>query len=156
MATELRHGTFARIFLKMDAEVKVRARKALTELALAVERQAKINARNGAHKYRTPTPARPGEGPARISGALGRAITHTPVKYVGGDFECKVGMAVGTYPPYNKRTPSNKYAYYLENGLLNNSSNKYPFLKPAYDFATKVPAVLIYNEAFGSDWRTIG
>lgn len=154
---ELRHGTFARIFKELDIEGKVRARKALTELALVVEKQAKINAKNGAHKYKTPTPARPGEGPAKISGTLARSITHTPVVMKAGDFTCKVGMAPGFYPNYgSKSATSSQYASYLEKGKLNGSENAYPFLKPAFDFATKVPAELIYNRVFGSLWRTIG
>jgi len=162
MATELRHGTWARIFLQMDTETKLRARKALTELALVVEKQAKLNASNGSHKYRTRTPASPGEGPAVISGTLRRSITHTPVRVEAGDYVCKVGMAVNVFPSANyypggtRTAPSSKYAFYLENGLLKGSTNKYPFLGPAFKFATGVPAVLIYNAAFGSGWRTIG
>lgn len=156
MATELRPGTFSMIFLKMDAQMKIRARKALTELALVIEKQAKVNARNGSHKYGTKTPAMPDQGPAVISGTLRRSITHTPVKRVGIDFECKVGMAPGFFPNYgNKTTSSSKYAYYLENKMLKGGIG-YPFLLPAYKFGTGVPARLIYNKAFGSNWKVIG
>lgn len=154
MATEVRPGTFTKIFVELNAETKIRARAALTELALVVEKQAKINAKSGSHPYGTPTPAQPGTGPATISGTLRRSITHTPVKFVAGDFTCKVGMGVGFYPNYgSKKTPSSKYAYYLETGLSNGV--KYPFLWPAYKFAMGVPLKLIYDKAFGSRWRLI-
>lgn len=154
MATELRPGTFTKIFTELNAEGRARGKAALTELALVVEKQAKINATSGAHKYGTPTPARPGSGPAVISGTLRRSITHTPVIYVGSGFECRVGMGKGFYPSYGKRkTTSSKYAFYLETGLKNGT--KYPFLLPAYKFAMGVPAKLIYGKAFGAAWRTV-
>ena len=157
MATELRPGTFTKIVVELDKEGRARSKVALRELSLVVEKQAKINASSGAHPYGTKTPAFPGTGPAVISGTLRRAITHTPVKIVGGAFECKVGMAPGFYPPYGRRhfnrTPASKYAEYLEKGLKNGT--KYPFLLPAYKFAMRVPAQMIYNKAFGSAWRTI-
>lgn len=155
MATELRMGTFTKIFVQMDEETKIRSKAALTSLALVVEKQAKINASTGAHKYGTRTPAKPGTGPAVISGTLRRAITHTPVKYIGGEFSCYVGMGVGSFPNYGtKKTPANKYAMYLEKTGLRNGA-KYPFLIPAFTFAMKVPARLIYQEAFGKGWRVI-
>jgi len=157
VVSELRRGTFTKIFLQLDEETKTRAKAALTELALVVEKQAKINASSGAHKPYTPTPARPGTGPAVISGTLRRAITHTPVKFTGGEFSCFVGMGVGFYPTYGgvkSRTPASKYAMYLEKTGLRNGA-RYPFLIPAFKFAVGVPAQLIYKEAFGSRWRTI-
>lgn len=157
MATEVRRGTFAKLFVQLDEETKIRAKAALTELALVVEKQAKINASSGAHKYGTKTPARPGTGPAVISGTLRRAITHTPVTFTGGEFSCFVGMGVGFYPKYGgltSRTPANKYAMYLEKTGLRNGA-RYPFLIPAFKFAMGVPARLIYQEAFGKGWRII-
>lgn len=156
MATELRRGTFAKLFVELDAETKLRAKAALTELALVVEKQAKINASSGAHQYGTPTPASPGTGPAVISGTLRRTITHTRVQFISGTFVTKVGMGKGFYPKYPRvtsTTPSSKYAYYLETGLVN--GDKYPFLKPAFKFAMGVPAKLIYGKAFGTRWRMI-
>lgn len=157
MATELHQGTFARIFIGLDNETKLRARKALEDLALVVEKQAKINASSGAHKYGTRTPARPGTGPAVISGTLRRAIAHTPVKFSGDEFSCFVGMGVGFYPSYGgtrSRTPASEYAMHLEKTGLRNGA-KYPFLMPAFKFAMGVPAQLIYREAFGRGWRVI-
>lgn len=157
MATEVRRGTFFKIMTEIEAEGRVRSRVALMELALVVEKQAKINARTGSHKYGTPTPARPGTGPATISGNLRRSITHEPiVRDSAGGYSIKVGTAIGFYPSYpgvKSRTPANKYGYYLENGLRNGDT--YPFLMPAFKFAIGVPAKLIYDKAFGSGWRAI-
>lgn len=151
---ELQPDTFPKFFTALEAGTRVRARSALTRLAFVVEKQAKINARVGSHKYGTPTPARPGTGPAVISGTLRRSITHTPVVRVGNDYECRIGMGVGFHPPYgNGRTPSSLYAYYLETGLRGGA--KYPFLLPAYRFAVGVPAGLIYREAFGDGWSRL-
>jgi len=89
-----------------------------------------------------------------ISGTLRRSITHTPVVRVGDDYECRIGMGVGFHPPYGRnQTPSSKYAYYLETGLRNGT--KYPFLLPAYLFAIRVPADLIYRKAFGEGWTRL-
>lgn len=155
MAAELRPGVFAKLFAGLDAEAKARAKIGLTQLALTVEKQAKINARVGAHKYGTPTPARPGTGPAVISGTLRRSITHTPVKWSGSGWETRVGMGTGFYPPYGRssRTASSRYALCLETGLRNGT--KYPFLRPAFRFAIGVPADLIWRDVFGAGWRQI-
>lgn len=156
MATEVRVGTFSKIMTEIETGTRVRCRVALLELAKVVEKQAKINARVGSHKYGTPTPARPGTGPAVISGNLRRSITHEPIIRSGDSYSIKVGTAVGFYPNYGAgatRTPANKYGYYLETGLRNGS--KYPFLLPAFSFAIRVPAQLIYNQAFGTGWRMI-
>lgn len=155
MASELSFGAFAKIMKEIQADADRRAVKALTALALVVEKQAKINASSGAHAYGTPTPARSGTGPARISGTLVRSITHTKVEKIGMAWETRVGTGVGFYPPYGgKRTPSNKYGYILEKKGLRNGA-RYPFLEPAFTFAVKVPAQLIYREAFGSGWPRV-
>lgn len=136
----------------MQREGQLKTRRVLTQLALAVERQAKINASVGAHKRGTKTPASPGTGPAVISGTLRRSLTHSPVVFTGGGWETKVGTAVGFTPPYG-RTPSNKYGFYLETGLKNGSV--YPFLKPAYDFGVRVVAPQLYQAVFRPGWPRI-
>lgn len=154
MATELRPGVFTRLFAQLDAETTLRAKKGLTQLALTVEKQAKINARSGSHRYGTPTPARRGTGPAVISGTLRRSITHTTVTWSGDGWQTRVGMGVGFYPPYGtSRTASSKYALYLETALRGGAV--YPFLRPAFKFAIGVPADLIWREVFGAGWRQI-
>lgn len=154
MATELKPGVFTKLCTELAAESRARSVKVLTELALTVEKQAKINASNGAHKVNTPTPASPNTGPAIISGTLRRSITHTPVRSVGADtLETLVGTARG-FTPFYSHTPSNKYGYFLEvTGLANGV--KYPFLGPAFRFAMGVPAALTYAKYFGSGWKRL-
>ncbi|MGW2936081.1 hypothetical protein ACWDA7_30485 [Streptomyces sp. NPDC001156] len=149
---ELRPGVFTRIFAEVEREGQAKARKVITALALAIERQAKINASSGAHKRGTPTPARPGSGPAVISGTLRRSITHSPVIFTGGGWETKVGTGVGFTPPYG-RTPANKYGFYLETGLRNGAT--YPFLRPAFNFGVRVVAPQLYQAAFRVGWPRI-
>jgi hypothetical protein len=146
---ELRPGVFTRIFTEVQREGQMKSRRFVTQLALVVERQAKINASVGAHRRGTPTPASPGAGPAVISGTLRRSITHSPVVFTGGGWETKVGTAVGFTPPYG-RTPANRYGFYLETGLKNGAT--YPFLKPAYSFGLRVAAPQLYVVIFRTAW----
>jgi hypothetical protein len=68
----------------------------VTAVALAGEKQAKINASTGAHRKGTPTPATRGvTGPSKVSGNLVRNITHEPVRQVGTLIETRVGVASG-------------------------------------------------------------
>lgn len=150
---EWRPGMVTTIVVGVKAEASERTRIMLEPLALVIERQAKINASSGAHAYGTPTPARPGTGPAIISGNLRRSITHSPITFVNGAWETKVGTAIGFPAPYGSRTPANKYGFYLETGLRNGST--YPFLVPAFKFGVGVPADLIYHAAYGGNWKKI-
>lgn len=151
MATELKPGVGRALFARVAAEGKARAPRALTALALAIERQAKINATGGTHRRGTPTPAVPGTGPAIISGTGRRAITHTtPVRFHYG-WVCKVGMGTGFYPPYGK-TPADKYMSILERGETRNG-NAYPFLDPAFRFGVRFVAPVVYHQAYGTGWQ---
>lgn len=152
MATELEPGVMTAVFAKLVAEGDNRSRLALEPLAAAVEKQAKLNASSGAHKYGTPTPAFKGSGPSVISGTLRRSITHTPIKLGAEGWETKVGLGVGFYAPYGSaksKTPSSKYGFYLETVW------DYPFLIPAFKFAMGVPARLIYEEIYGKNWKRV-
>jgi hypothetical protein len=139
-------------FAKLAVEGDARTRLALEPLALAVERQAKINASNGRHKVRTKTPAHPGEGPAIISGNLKRSVGHTPVEKDLDGWYTKVGPRIGFTPPYG-RTQAHQYGLYLETGLRNGAT--YPWLKPAAEFACRISAVTIYNKLYGSAWGRV-
>jgi hypothetical protein len=150
---ELRPGTFTRIFSEVQREGQLKSRRVLTGLALAIERQAKINASTGAHKRGTPTPARPGAGPAVVSGTLRRSISHSPVISTGGGWETKVGTAIGFTPP-RSRTPANRYGYYLEEEGLKNGAT-YPFLRPAFNFGVRVVAPQLYQAVFRTAWPHI-
>ncbi|MEV6674570.1 hypothetical protein [Streptomyces sp. NPDC051162] len=148
---ELRPGMFARLFTEIDRDAQLKAHTVISRLAGAVERQAKINASNGAHPYGTPTPARPGTGPAVISGTLRRSLTHTRPVWTGGGWESKVGTTSGRTPPYGRgRTASSRYGLYLETGLRNEVV--YPFLGPAFRFGITHVAPQLYRSVFGSGW----
>lgn len=157
MAVQVKPGVWQAVFKAIDAQAKPKGRLALEPLALAIEKQAKINASAGSHKYGTPTPAHPGTGPAVISGNLRRSITHSPITQIApGHWQTKVGTAVGFYPSYGgaRRTPANKYGYYLEHGLR--GGEKYPFLVPAFRHVTTVGARVIYDRAYGTGtWRKV-
>ena len=92
---------------------------ALGQVALAVERQAKLNAvEGGTHKRGTKTPATPGSGPARITGALQRSI-HTEIRKGFGTYEASVG-------------PTMIYSRAVELGSPRWPSGvKYPYMIPA-------------------------
>lgn len=162
MPAELEPGVFTAALAPLEEVGKANARSALTGLALLVESQAKINALGGTHKYGTPTPAARGSGPAVVSGTLRRSITHSPVTPTGTGYEVLVGMAAGFYPPYPyhsrsggapKRTPSSKYAYYLETGLRGGYT--YPFLKPAAGYVTRVAANAMSTAMLGMGWLRV-
>ena len=148
---ELRPGMFTKIFAEALAKANEMDRKALGLVAAAAERQAKVNATGGAHKLGTPTPASKGSGPAIISGTLRRSITHTEVTRDGLGWKSTVGMTGNVYAPYNSRTPSSLYAFYLETVW------GYPFLQPACQFAMKVAGPAIWQAQFrgGGSWRVL-
>ena len=145
---ELRAGVFSELFARLSVQAEALAPVALTTIGLAVERQAKINASNGEHPYRTPTPAQPGNGPARISGQLVRAITHTEPARTATGWEVQVGMAAGLYPWYSRRTPSSLYAYYLEVAGAGKSRTLYPFLGPAFQMQAKIGAYAVFDQIY--------
>lgn len=147
---ELRPGAFTRLFTEINAAQEAKTRSVLTALALATERQAKINASVGAHKRGTPTPARPGTGPAVVSGTLRRSLTHTAVEKRADGWEVKVGTGVGFTPPYGK-TPASQYGLILEKTGLRNGAT-YPFLVPAAKFVMRTVAPQLYRAAFGAGW----
>jgi hypothetical protein len=149
---ELRPGVFVAGFAKLSAEGEIKGRLGLEELAHAVEKQAKINASNGRHAYGTPTPARPGEGPARITGTLRRSVDHSAIEKYPAGWMTKVGPKVGESNP-NSRTPPDKYGYYLETGLKGGAT--FPWLKPAAEFATKISAVTIFTTKYGTGWARV-
>lgn len=146
--TELRPGVFMAGFARLSAEGEIKGRLGLEELAHAVEKQAKINASNGRHAYGTPTPARPGEGPARITGALVASVTHSTITKDPAGWSTKVGPALDAAPRGRGRTPPHKYGNYLETGLRNGET--YPWLKPAAEFATKIAAITIFTRKYGT------
>lgn len=128
---ELKPG-WTTVLRRLSEQGVMRSAVALESLAEAVEKAARQNASNGQHAYGTPTPARPGQGPAEISGTLKDSIGHTvPAKDVGS-WSSKVGPRLGFTPSYDgNRTSADRYGLYLETGLRNGAT--YPWLKPAVE-----------------------
>jgi hypothetical protein len=139
-------------FAKLGEQGIARTPIALADLADAILKQAKVNAGNGSHAWGTPTPARPGEGPAQISGTLVRSLARTAVNRTGTGAEVRVGTQPGMVPPYG-RTPSSKYGSYLEAGLKNGA--RYPFLTTAFALGVHVAAPAIYRKAYGDGWKRL-
>jgi hypothetical protein len=105
---------------------------ALGQVALALERQAKLNAaEGGTHKRGAKTGAIPGHGPARVTGALQRSIT-TDLRKGFGSYVAQVG-------------PGMFYARYVE--LKNGDELNYPYLRPAAQ-TVSVRANEIFTRAF--------
>lgn len=160
MPEELKPGVFTVAFARLSADGVRATGKALTALALVTEKQAKINVSTGSHRYGTPTPARPGAGPAIISGNLRRSITHDRVALgADGVWATKVGPAIGFFPPYPlhgrnggapRRTSADRYGFFLETGLRNGA--KYPWLKPAAEFAGRTAAPVVIAAFAAGTW----
>ena len=156
MALEAKPGAWIAVFKAIEAQGQIKGRDVLTALANVIETQAKTNASAGSHRYGTKTPARPGSGPAVISGTLRRSLTHEPVRTLGpGHWQTRVGTGAGFYPGYGgNRTPSSKYGFYLEHGLRGGTT--YPFLLPAFRYTVGSPARAIYDAVYGaSHWRKV-
>lgn len=151
---ELTPGAIRRTMLELATITEARLPAALTAIADAVVKQAVINASTGAHPYGTPTPARPGTGPARISGTLVRSITASQAQATALGWEIHVGLTRGLYPTYRgptgsftSKTSSAEYGEYLETGGLRNGA-AYPFLLPAFHHAVRIVTPIVMNEMF--------
>jgi len=113
---------------------------ALTQVALAVERRAKINAaQGGTHARDEKTGARPGSGPARVTGALQASIFT----------ELRKGFGVYVAAVY----PTMIYARAVELGHPKWASGvNYPYLIPAGE-EVMTQANAIFTSAFARKWR---
>jgi len=148
---ELEAGVLRAILARVAEQGALRMAEGLESVAEAIERQARANASNGQHDYGTPTPARPGEGPAQISGTLVESIGHNPVERSIEGWATKVGPRRGHYPEYSSRwrsrVDSSRYGYYLETG---DHGITYPWLKPAADAigeaAVSVAVLDVFND----------
>jgi hypothetical protein len=93
----------------------------LTQAALAIERQAKLNANTGVHKRGEGHIPGTGPGPNVVTGTLRRSIT-TEVRYGFGSYVATVG-------------PTVEYARAVELGNPRwKSGVRYPFLIPAVGY----------------------
>jgi hypothetical protein len=85
-----------RALAEIDRQAQVAMKRTVTAVALAGEKQAKINAHTGSHRKGTPTPAVKDEtGPSWVSGNLVRNITHEPTELVGTVYVTRIGVAGG-------------------------------------------------------------
>jgi len=151
VASEFNAASIRAALKRIDSQGIKAAQAGLIAMGEAVAKQARTNASNGSHAWGTPTPARPGEGPARISGTLAKSIIRTAVLRDAAGWSTQVGLKPGQFPSYGKgRTPSSKYGSYLETGLKNGTT--YPFLKPATQMAA-IQAAIVFGRAFAAtDW----
>jgi hypothetical protein len=147
----LEPGVPTAMFGRLDAQFMLRGRIALTELADVIKKQAKRNASNGRHQLHTPTPARPGHGPAIISKSLVNSIDRSSVTREVFGYYCRIGMVEGNYSPYNGNTTTSKYAQILEL-IGTKNGNMFPFLYPAAGFGFGLAAEIIFREKYGSRW----
>lgn len=151
----LRPGVPTAMFGRLDAQFKLRGRIALTPVADAIVRQAKINSGFAQHPYGTKSPAIPGTGPAMISRTLNRAIDRSEVTREPFGYLCQIGVAVNRFPAtYRSKKAADQYGYVLEVTGIRNGS-KYPFLYPAARFGFDHVAPIIYREKYGSGWARL-
>lgn len=149
MTAEMTAGTFTAIFNRLSMKTQASGAAALTQIALAVERQTKLDLAQKTHQYGTKTPAARGGPPALVSGTLRRSVTHTrPSTHTFG-WEVRVGLATGFYPPYPKkgrRTMSSKYGYYLER------VHGFTFLEPAFRHVIAAGAAATVGRMMAAEW----
>lgn len=78
---------------RLIAATSLAMRRTVTAVALAGEKQAKVNVSSGSHRKGTPTPASKGSGPAVVTGNLRRNITHEAARLMGTVWVSRVGVA---------------------------------------------------------------
>lgn len=150
----LEPGVPTAMFGKLDAEFQLRGRIALTGVADAIVRQAKINANGGKHAFGTPTPAVPGTGPAIISRTLVKSLDRSVVTRQVFGYLCQVGTAANQFPSYpvkRQEKASSKYGYILELTGCRDGT-RYPFLYAAAKFGFDHVAPILYTEKYGTHW----
>lgn len=149
---ELAPGVISAVCERAVTLAQARAGVALTATAAAVAHQAQINASTGRHAYRTPTPARPGTGPAIISQTLVNSIAFSPARAHALGFTARVGARSGMYPAYDgtrRKTPSSSYGYYLEKDMR--YGPPFPWLVPAGRIG-RVAGPAVFRRVFAAPW----
>lgn len=107
-----------------EQQIEKAGQLALTQAALAVERQAKLNANTGTHPRGQGHTPGTGPGPNKVTGTLQRSIA-TETKYGFGNYIAIVG-------------PSVEYARAVELGSSRwKSGVRYPFLSTAVGYMVK-------------------
>jgi len=107
-----------------ELKLEMAGQLALTQTALALERQAKLNANTGTHPRGQGHTPGTGPGPNKVTGTLQRSIS-TEVRYGFGSYIATVG-------------PSVEYARAVELGSPRwKSGVRYPFLSTAVGYMIK-------------------
>ena len=147
----LEPGVVDGILARVTLTHRLRSVEAMTALAQMVEKEAKLNASNGEHRRGTPSPARPGSGPAVVSGDLRRSITHT--KVTPTRMWSKVGpdeMPHRTYGRARRGLTNGRLGRILEVDGIRANGDRYPFLLPAFRKVFPLTA-RVFRERF-SGW----
>lgn len=118
---------FAQVLAGLSAferQIENAGQLALTQAALAVQRQAQLNANTGTHPRGQGHTPGTGPGPNKVTGTLQRSIS-TEVRYGFGNYIATVG-------------PSVEYARAVELGSSRwKSGVRYPFLSTAVGYMVK-------------------
>ena len=128
----LRPGVFRELFIELTAIVEASTAAAVTEGGKRIRDDVQASF-VGQHELHTPSPARRGGPPSRISRTLHESITATVATRDPLGWTSHIGAEPGHYPYYNHRTDSATYGYYLEMGLAGKRHLSYPFLRPALE-----------------------
>lgn len=126
----LRPGVIRDLMATLAARTEVIVAAAVAAGAEEIRDDAR-NSFIGEHPLGTPSPARQGGPPSRISHTLDESLTWTvPIRGPLG-WTSHIGAEPGHYSYYNHRTDSATYGYYMEMGLSGKRHASYPFLRPA-------------------------
>jgi hypothetical protein len=127
-----------------EQRVEKAAEYGITVAALAIERQAKLNANTGVHPRGQGHIPGTGPGPNVVTGTLRRSIT-TEVRYGFGTYVASVG-------------PTVEYARAVELGNPRwKSGVRYPFLIPAVGYLVGNGTLnRVFTNAFKSRMKTVG
>jgi hypothetical protein len=128
---ELRPGVFTELMATLAARVELMVAAGVAAGAEEIRDDAR-NSFIGQHPLGTPSPARQGGPPSRISRTLDESLTWTPPLRSPIGWVSLIGAEPGHYPSYGHgRTDSATYGYYMEMGLSGKRHASYPFLRPA-------------------------
>jgi hypothetical protein len=132
MTQPLRPGVFTEMFAKLSERAEAVMHAGLEGVAEAIEEEVRSSF-VGKHALGTPTPARRGGPPSRISETLEDSLGHSDPEHDITGMHIRVGVFDGHYPPYSDRVDSATYGHYLEVEGAGKSHVRYPFLVPAFD-----------------------
>lgn len=128
---ELRLGVFRALMEQLTEIVEVSTAAAVAAGAAEIRDDARRSF-VGQHALGTPTPARPGGPPSRISRTLDESLTFTAPTRRAEGWTSYIGAEPGHYNGYS-RIDSATYGYYLESPGAGKSHRRYPFLVPALE-----------------------